>query len=172
MNNKMNNKMNNNLNFYLNKKINLTSIFKFIDSFDNNIYKKRINFRFCSKYSCISKARYGVLKNCAIYCHKHKDEYMFDVMSKKCNYKSCNVQPTFGYYCNKPEYCKKHSLDGMVNVKVKLCIYKDCTVKARYMYKSGVELNLTNELELFLYFNSIPLYCSKHKTDKMIPKYT
>lgn len=172
----MTNTTNSNINYYLNQKHDLMCIIKYIDSFNNtniNYNKPIYRFKYCDDIKCTNKARYGVLQNYPIYCHKHKEDYMFDVLSKKCAYLSCITQPTFGYINNKPIYCKKHSLHNMTNVKLKLCNYKNCTKKAtyRYKYKPDIELSKKKKLELFLKFSLEPLFCRIHKTDKMINIY-
>lgn len=168
----MNMTVNNDINIYLNQNNDISSIIEYVDSF-NNINTKKLFYRYnlCIDPICIKKAKYGVLQSYPIYCHTHKEEYMFDVVSKKCKYSGCITQPSFGWTFNKPEYCKKHSIDKMYNVKLKLCTSHNCTKKATYRLKPGIELSLDNKLELFLKFNSQPIFCRIHKTDNMVNIY-
>jgi hypothetical protein len=87
-----------------------------------------------------------------MYCSKHKQEGMEDVMHARCQAEDCMSQPVFNAPGEKKGlYCGKHKLDGMEDVKNPRCKEEGC--------KAHPVFNLPGEKK--------GLYCVKHKLDGM-----
>ena len=62
-----------------------------------------------------------------VYCAKHAQEGMVDVMSRKCRIEGCGKLPYFGVArTTTVEYSTQHALEGMVNVKSRKCRTEGC----------------------------------------------
>lgn len=126
-----------------------------------------------------------------IYCFKHKDTGMVDVVAKGCEYPGCPVNnPCFNIRGMKTgRFCEQHKADGMVDVKHKPCENLACdkranfgvagtkTVKYCFKHKDPGMINIFGlkcaeaGCPLWPTYNLPnlkPKYCGTHKTDDMV----
>lgn len=59
----------------------------------------------CFENHCSKHASYNFEGEKALYCSKHKQEGMIDVVSKRCINQGCYTQPVYNYIGEKPLYC-------------------------------------------------------------------
>jgi len=151
-------------------------------------YKLRKIFKKCIFKNCNILPNYNYINEKALYCVKHKEDTMINVIDKKCIIKNCNKIPIFNYENEKALYCVKHKLDNMIDVKNKKCKIKDCKKQPAYNYENEKALycaqhkldgmvNVLNKKCIKLdckkqptynYENEKALYCAQHKLDGMI----
>jgi hypothetical protein len=107
----------------------------------------------CLFGACDLRPSYGKERGKPIYCVKHKEDGMYDVVSRLCSEKGCGKQPTFGFINKKPEYCKDHKTPEMVVVlKCTKCQEKGCSKPGLFNFPS----------------ESNGIYCKKHSAIGMI----
>jgi hypothetical protein len=110
--------------------------------------------KYCKSDNCkkFASFNYNGVKE-AIYCSKHKEFNMVDVIHKKCIYENCNTRPNFNYNNETIGlYCSKHKKSDMIDVINKKCIHENCNMRP--------SCNYDNETK--------PLYCGKHKKLDMV----
>lgn len=60
-----------------------------------------------------------------LYCNKHKEDGMINVVSIKCNVENCNTRASFSFYHQNAIRCSKHKERFMIrinrNPKCKIC---------------------------------------------------
>ena len=105
------------------------------------------NLQYCVK--CSKRASFNFSnKKTPMYCVEHKLLDMVDVISKKCL--KCDKRPIFNYKNEKKAIlCKEHKLLNMVDIKNIHCLI--CNTRASFNFK-----------------NEKPMFCFKHKKNKMI----
>jgi len=103
----------------------------------------------CERDGCKKHANYNVEGKKPLFCKKHKDDGMVDVIHKTC--RDCKKQPTYNFETEKEAlYCNDHKKDGMVDVRNKTC--RDCKKRPSYNFETEKEA----------------LYCNDHKKDGMV----
>ena len=111
--------------------------------------------RKCIHENCKTKPNFNYLdKKTGLYCKKHANKDMVNVVSKKCNEKDCNKQqPIFNYINEKVGlFCKEHVKTGMVNVKNKKCNEEKCNTIPTFNYVG----------------EKVGIYCQEHAKKDMI----
>ena len=88
----------------------------------------------------------------AIFCYKHSEPDMINVISKTCEYDGCNTIPNYNINGSAHgKFCHKHRENDMVDVKNKTCEHDECNTPAIYGF-----LGMT------------PIKCSRHHNNGMI----
>lgn len=108
----------------------------------------------CEFPDCKVRANFNFpTETLALYCSKHKEEGMINIISKRCAHTRCMKQPTFNFPTKKNVlYCVKHKKEGMVDIKSKRCTQIGCAKQPAFNYP-----------------NEKPgLYCNYHKKEGMI----
>ena len=88
----------------------------------------------CKEDTCNIRASFNLLnENKPIYCNKHKQIDMINIISKRCLEENCNTHPTF----NLPNakcgiYCNQHKKVDMVDVLSKKCLEEHCNTRPSY----------------------------------------
>jgi hypothetical protein len=62
----------------------------------------------CQEGDCKSRAYYGYEWKEPLYCGKHKDGKMENVVNQRCQEEDCKTLPIFGYEWKNPMFCAKH----------------------------------------------------------------
>ena len=87
-----------------------------------------------------------------IYCKKHSEPGMINVVSPRCNAEDCSKQPNFNFEGeSRALYCSKCAEPGMIDIKNPRCKAEGCKTRASY----GIPCNL-------------PSRCAVHKQEGMI----
>ena len=90
------------------------------------IFRKYCSHGSCSRFPCYNFE--GSKKAHAVYCKKHAQDGMVDVVHKRCKHDSCTTIPSYNVKGSKTAvYCKQHANTGMVNVYRKRCSHDPCT---------------------------------------------
>ena len=84
--------------------------------------------------------------NIGIYCKKHSEPGMIDVVNPKCKAEGCKTRASYGIPCNLPSRCAVHKEDGMIIRPRGKCRIKDCK-------------------EIATHGTHKPIHCENHKTD-------
>jgi len=89
----------------------------------------------------------------AIYCKKHKQQEMVDVVNKRCLHEGCDKQPTYNFQGQKKAlYCNEHKREEMVDVVNKRCLHEGCHKLPTYNFQGQKQR----------------LYCNEHKQPEMV----
>ena len=93
-----------------------------------SIYAKR-----CKHENCKTRPNYNYEGQTeGMFCAKHRNADMIDVVHSKCDFDNCTTRPGFGIPGNKPIRCFQHREEGMISHPTKRCDKKDCKEIAIY----------------------------------------
>jgi len=117
---------------------------------------------YCKEDGCEKRATFGIFKEKACFCKKHKEDNMIDVKNKRCDGINddgtvCDkINPVFNIEGGKGRFCAKHKQDHMVDVTNKRCEGKNdndtpCTSQPAFDIEGGKGR-----------------FCADHKKDGMI----
>lgn len=82
---------------------------------------------------CGKTAHYNIAGNKAIFCGKHREPNMINVIHKKCEVIGCHITPVYNFPGNTTcRFCKMHKLNNMIDVKNKSCESDKCTKQPMY----------------------------------------
>lgn len=122
---------------------NTQDIINYINEYQKGKNKKKSKWAHKCEYNkCNNNSRYGYEKYKPIYCRVHKENNMYDVLSRKCIITGCLKQPSFGIIEKKPIVCKEHSTYNMKDVKSKKCVIRHCVSRASYGFTHATHCNL------------------------------
>jgi hypothetical protein len=111
---------------------------------------------YCRHEGCTTTAAYNSLgETRGIFCAKHKDPEMINVISKCCAFEGCLTRPAFNHPGTKGgKYCFAHKEPGMKNVIGEKCTHKEgCTSGNPSFNYPGIKTGIL---------------CGKHKLPGMI----
>ena len=66
---------------------------------------------------CGKRANLGVTINKGVRCKTHMEDWMEDVMKKKCLREGCQTTAQYGHLGESPQFCDEHKTPGMKNLK-------------------------------------------------------
>jgi EsV-1-7 cysteine-rich motif len=141
----------------------------------------------CKEENCTTRATYGLKEKQPIYCSKHKQSNMYNVIQKICKEQDCKTIPIYGLEKGKAIYCSKHKKENMFNVKDKTCKEEECNIRPNYGLEKGKAIYCLKHKKENMFnvkdkkcqqdnCNTIPcyglekgkaIYCAEHKTDEM-----
>lgn len=109
-------------------------------------------YRYC-RYEgiCGTKASCGYEHKKPLFCKKHKEEDMYDVISKLCEVLQCKIHASFGIEGGVPQFCVKHKKSFMIDLKHNTCEFSRCSTRPTFGIKGGSAR-----------------YCSEHRKEGMI----
>ena len=108
----------------------------------------------CNYENCNALPKFNNLnEKQGLFCLKHKQEGMINVINKKCNFNNCNIHSNYNIPGEKKGlFCIKHKHEGMINVTSKKCNFNNCINQPSY--------NIPGEKR--------GLFCVNHKHEHMV----
>jgi hypothetical protein len=116
-----------------------------------NICKPCKPKRLCQEPECELRAGFNFKGKNRLYCSKHKQEGMVDVVHDMCQENDCGLRAGFNFKGKKGGiYCETHKKENMINVVDKKCLECDLRPGFNFKGKKG------------------GIYCETHKKENMI----
>lgn len=89
--------------------------------------------RICIDDGCSTQAVFNYQdENIGLYCVKHKEKDMVNVLDKKCSVQNCMKQPIYGIPGKSQHLCGEHKAHGTISNSLRTCSNKHCKRPATY----------------------------------------